>query len=86
MSGFNSEGRIKAPCKGCEKRSENCHGICEAYKEFVDLHEKERRENHERRRKYNLGYGAHWRTEKEFAQTVMEERKRNARTFRQHKK
>lgn len=26
--------RAKAPCMGCEKRKEGCHGKCEAYAAF----------------------------------------------------
>lgn len=29
-----------APCKGCERRSENCHAKCEDYKVWKDGHEK----------------------------------------------
>ena len=29
-----------APCKGCERRNEECHAKCEDYKEWLIEHEK----------------------------------------------
>lgn len=39
------------PCKDCDNRSETCHGICKAYKEWSVENEKTRDEIH---RKINL--------------------------------
>lgn len=32
----------KAPCFGCVDRGLGCHAYCEKYKEWTELHEKER--------------------------------------------
>ena len=29
----------KCPCKGCEKRKLGCHGFCDQYKQWRDLHD-----------------------------------------------
>lgn len=31
---------LKAPCRGCDKRSARCHSICEEYKAFYKANEK----------------------------------------------
>lgn len=37
-------GTEKCPCKGCEVRSEGCHGKCEAYGKWKESHEEMRNE------------------------------------------
>lgn len=76
------EGRTKAPCMNCKPR-EGCHATCEAYKEFERIHAEERRQIHNNKHKYNLGFGARWRSEKELAQENVARRQRKAKVFRQ---
>ena len=59
------QGRTKSPCHGCEQRSAECHGICEEYLEFVEVHDKERSEINYQKHLDNLGYGAPYRTNKQ---------------------
>lgn len=33
---------MKQPCKGCEDRSEACHGHCEAYRKYAEEMRKKR--------------------------------------------
>lgn len=75
------EGRTKAPCMHC-KPHEGCHATCEAYKEFERIHAEERRQIHYNKHKYNLGFGARWRTEKELNSEAVARRQRKAKRFK----
>lgn len=76
-------GRTTAPCRYCDKHSAECHAKYEAYLEFEKIHAKERQEIHKKKHKYNLGFGARWRSEKELAQENVARRQRKAKVFRQ---
>lgn len=78
-----SEGRTKSPCMTCEKHSETCRRGCEPYKEFVKIHEEERRQIHQNRHKYMLGYGAKYRSERELQSEAVARRQRKAKVFKQ---
>jgi hypothetical protein len=32
MKGVNN--KLKCPCKGCEKRTQTCHGMCQEYEDY----------------------------------------------------
>lgn len=40
---------ISSPCKDCMKRELGCHSICEAYKEFAQMKDNERKKSLESR-------------------------------------
>lgn len=44
---------VTSPCYGCERRSDGCHSICEAYIDFRRICDAERAENNKRRRQAN---------------------------------
>lgn len=33
--------KIDPPCKGCDRRSQECHGVCPKYQEYLDAHSEE---------------------------------------------
>ena len=76
-------GRTESPCFRCTERSAECHSSCEQYLDYVDIHAKERSEIHERKHKENLGYGAGYRSEKEWHNTF---HKGDNRVFKQRLK
>lgn len=64
MSEINiHKGRTHSPCHKCTEHSETCRSGCEKWKEYEEIHKKERAEINKRRKLYNLGYGAPYRTE-----------------------
>ena len=65
MSKFCHVGRTQSPCYGCHDRSAECHSSCEKYKQFEQIHAKERREIHQKKHQENLAYGAPYRTERQ---------------------
>lgn len=55
--GFNeSSSPIKVPCKGCKKRTSECHGICKEYAEYREAVDKANLEA--RKRAMAADYGA----------------------------
>ena len=42
-AGEEAEEVKRPPCKACEKRAPGCHGQCEAYKDFQEKWEAEKR-------------------------------------------
>ena len=63
-------GRTNSPCYGCQERSAECHPACERYKKFTEIHDKERAEIHKKQRIETFGYGAQYRTRREFNNQV----------------
>ena len=62
------QGRTKSPCQGCSDRSSECHAKCEKYAEYSKTHMKEVRDIHKKKREYNLGFGAPFKTDRKFKQ------------------
>lgn len=74
--GFGHIGRTKSPCHGCQYHDGECHAKCKDYAAFVEIHAKEREEIHKRKRLYNLGYGAPYRTERQLHNDNVSARKK----------
>lgn len=64
--GLKSMYRTKSPCFGCKKRNETCRPACEEWKKYEEIHKKERAEIYKKKREYNLGFGAPYRSESKF--------------------
>ena len=77
------EQMTKAPCKECDNHSDICHAICPAFKEYERIHKEELTAIHKAKHKFNLGFGARWRSEKEMRQENVERRRRKAKVFKQ---
>ena len=76
-------GRTESPCHECEHHSEICHSICPRYKRFEKIHAEERAEIHKKKHIESLGYGAGFRTEREWRNTF---KKGENRVFKQRVK
>lgn len=77
-------GRTQSPCRECSDRHAECHATCEKYDKFRQIHADEVAEIHQNKKKHNLGYGAKFRTEKEFH--MIELRDNTFRRMRREKK
>ena len=77
-------GRTQSPCYGCTERNAECHSSCEQYLEFVDIHDRERAEIHQKKHKESLGYGAGYRSEREWRNSF--QNKNENRVFKQRMK
>lgn len=75
------EQMTKAPCKECDNHSDVCHAICLAYKEYEKIHKEERAAINKAKHKFNLGFGARWRTEKRAAAGKCREKKAKSQSF-----
>lgn len=59
MTGIRCYGRTENPCRGCDKRTTECHTYCEDYLEFLDVHEAELkviRANKDKHSKFRTDY------------------------------
>lgn len=45
------------PCKDCQDRNEDCHGICEKYKEWKIYHDELMEKERRRRKLFSHYYG-----------------------------
>lgn len=71
MSGLSiHKGRTTSPCFTCDGHNETCHSTCEQYKEYEIKHQQERADINKKRREYSLGYGATFRTERQFKNDI----------------
>ena len=77
------KGRTNSPCKDCNGHSETCRSNCQAWKDWEKVHEKERAEINKKKHEYSLGFGAPFRTEREWKNVVAKERRAEARVFKQ---
>jgi len=66
LKNLTHQGRTKSPCKGCADRSPECHAKCEKYAEYNRIHAQEAKDIHKKRREFYLGFGAQYRSDKEF--------------------
>ena len=84
--GWCHKGRTASPCFDCDGHNETCHSTCEAYKEYEKIHAKERAEINKAKFEYNLGYGAPYRTDKEYENIRAQETQRKTKVFKQTRK
>lgn len=80
------KGRTNSPCFKCEDHSQTCRANCKAWKDWETLHAKEREEINKRKREYSLGYGAPYRSEKEWKSIISSDTRAEARVFKQRMK
>ena len=61
-----SEGRTKAPCRGCTERVMGCHSTCESYQEFLEAHAMEREQIYQGRNEHRQVCPHYFMTEQQF--------------------
>jgi len=80
------KGRTNSPCFECKDHSGTCRSGCEKWKEWEKVHAKEREAINKKKHEYSLGFGAPYRTDREWNNVVAAERRAEARVFKQSMK
>lgn len=82
MKQFQSLGRIKSPCYGCQNRSAGCHSGCDEYQKYLDEHNAEVEQIRENRKKQNAGFRPRM-TDREFQNAIKQGKNK---VLKQHKR
>ena len=78
--------RTPSPCFDCKDRNESCRPKCAKWKEYEKAHREEKDKIYKNKREYYLGFGAPYRTEKEWNRLMKKDSQNEARVFKQKMK